>query len=147
MDRNTKMEMAKAITGYPAHQSEHLWEALQAAGSGIEVCNDRSIPQGNKALAVMGDKLLAFFIIRESYDRESSIGDMSKLVDTVTSNDNLARACDDSGLTKCINGNPSQDGRVFPRTKSATVEAVIASAYLDGGEAAAKTVMRHLRLL
>jgi ribonuclease-3 len=49
------------------------------------------------------------------------------------SNHNLAEKCNDAGVTQYINGNPAHVGEQAPKTRAATVEAIIAAIYLDSG--------------
>ena len=62
-------------------------------------------------------------------------------------NQHLQHVCDASGLTPCIEGNPSQKTWVSPKTKTATVEAVIAAAHYDGGMEAAEAVILNLKII
>ena len=60
-------------------------------------------------------------------------------------NQRLHDICDKSGLTDCIEA-PSQKLFIGSRTRTATVEAVIAAAYYDGGMEAAEHVLRTLKI-
>ena len=45
-----------------------LWEALQAAGSGISSAGSRRFPDGNKRLAVVGDTILELVLVEAWYN-------------------------------------------------------------------------------
>lgn len=66
---------------------------------------------------------------------------------SLTSNANLDRVGRDLGLTRFISNNPSQHNVVNPTTMTATVEAIIAAAYLDGGVEAANAVINTFGLV
>ena len=68
-------------------------------------------------------------------------------IDTLAGNQHLHDVCDASGLTPCIQNNPSQKAMLGVKTKTATVEAVIAAVYYDGGMEAAEAAIRHLKIL
>lgn len=51
-----KLEAAQSAINYRFKQPGLLWEALQAAGSSA------TLPEGNKQLAIIGDKLLGFHL-------------------------------------------------------------------------------------
>lgn len=59
------------------------------------------------------------------------IGSITPAVDAIVCNDNLAAVCIVSGLNQHINKNPSQYGETPPKTRAATVEAVLAAVYKD----------------
>jgi ribonuclease-3 len=69
-------------------------------------------------------------------------------MEVIISNQNLATVCDDSGMTRYINGNPSQQGVHSPKTRAATVEAVLGAIYMDSGKDinAVKAAMRAIGL-
>ncbi|KAI1485509.1 hypothetical protein F5X96DRAFT_324899 [Biscogniauxia mediterranea] len=142
-----KVINAQKVLGYEFKRPEILWEGLQAPGSDVTALNGRQIPGGNKPLAGVGDKVFALVTVLDSYERGEDIGTTSNLLRAMVSNYQLATACDNSGLTECINQNPSQVGLISPRTKADTVEAVIGAAYKDGGLDAARRVMNKLKLL
>lgn len=48
----------EAITARPFHDRGLVWEALQAAGSGVTRIGHRTIMDGNKNLALVGDTAL-----------------------------------------------------------------------------------------
>jgi dsRNA-specific ribonuclease len=72
-------------------------------------------------------------------------------VDTLLSNINLQRVCEESGISRYINLNPSTQGIVPPRLKSDTIEAIFAAVAEDGAASgrpnALRTVMQNLGLL
>lgn len=56
------------IIGYTFNDTSIVWEAMQAAGSGVRLVGNRRIPDGNKRLAVLGDTILKLAIIEEWYN-------------------------------------------------------------------------------
>ncbi|KAH9887761.1 ribonuclease III domain-containing protein [Xylariomycetidae sp. FL2044] len=148
MEKARQIQSAMAIIGYDFVNTELLWEALQAAGNGTVICNKRYIREGNKSLAAIGDKILGLLIVKEGYYRQDRIGVIAIRTAEVCSNERLATICDDTGLTECIKGNPSQ-GRFFVggKTKAASIEAIIGAVYLDGGLDAARAVMQRIHPL
>ncbi|RYP18044.1 hypothetical protein DL765_004160 [Monosporascus sp. GIB2] len=147
MDKATKLEAAQQAIGYRFNDPNLLWEALQASGSGVYYIDGRTVAEGNKQLALVGDKVLALHLAligRELGERVEQINDR---ISARTRNVRLQEVCDDSGLTACIQNNPSQGWMVQPRTKTAAVEAVVAAAHCDGGMPAARTVMLKLGIV
>lgn len=138
------LEAAQAAIGYRFRQPALLWEALQAAGSSA------ARPEGNKQLALVGDKLLAFHLALAGRERGERTEAISHRIHTQAGNQRLHDICDASGLTPCIHhGAWAADRARFmigPKTKTATVEAAIAAAHLDGGMEAALGVIRHLKI-
>ncbi|KAF6818366.1 RNase [Colletotrichum musicola] len=148
-DRQTKLAEASSILGYTFNQPDWLWEALQAAGSGVPTVGSRAVREGNKPLAGLGDRILAMAIVNIAVDQNltGDLGDTNTRIQVHASNARLASLCDDIGLTGCIERNVSQQGLVSQSVKSATVEAVLGAAFKDGGMGAAQQVMQHLRLI
>ncbi|KAL1876309.1 hypothetical protein Daus18300_002938 [Diaporthe australafricana] len=130
-----KLNRAQAIVAYSFVDTELLWEALQAAGSGVFACDNgrRLTTEGNKPLAAVGDSVLSLYYKVRGRDNYHSIGQSNASLNGATSNDRLALICDTSGLTACVNGNPSQYGVVSPKTKAAMVEAVLGAIFEDTG--------------
>lgn len=56
------------IIGYSFTDPLILWEALQAAGSGVTSAGTRRFADGNKRLAVLGDTILELVLVEEWYD-------------------------------------------------------------------------------
>ena len=67
-------EAVETITGYYFVNSDWLWEALQAAGSDVTMIGSKSIPEGNKRLAVVGDTILNQALIDSWYVSYESRG-------------------------------------------------------------------------
>ncbi|KAE9970018.1 hypothetical protein EG328_006525 [Venturia inaequalis] len=143
----TKTALAEAACGYTFQDRDILWEALQASGNGVTRAGSRSIPNGNKPLAMIGDPVIKALINTQSYEDGCSRGEMNNRLQDIESNANLARVGEAHGFENFINGNPSQRGRIQPRLYQDTVEALVAGAFIDGGINAAKTVMTTLGLL
>ena len=58
----------ESIIGYSFTDPLILWEALQAAGSGVRSAGTRRFADGNKRLAVLGDTILKLVLVEEWYD-------------------------------------------------------------------------------
>ncbi|KAK2758977.1 hypothetical protein FQN54_003075 [Arachnomyces sp. PD_36] len=130
------------IIGYNFNDTRILWLALQAAGSGVGG-ND-----GNKVRAMQGDAVLQLVIIDILSAAGHSRGSISDAKTSIASNNNLAERCTATGLTQFINVNPSQRNADAPKTRAATVEAVIGAVYTDSGRnmAVVEQVMHALGL-
>ncbi|WQF82349.1 Putative ribonuclease III domain-containing protein [Colletotrichum destructivum] len=144
--QDTKLAIAMAIIGYQFVDTNWLWESLQAAGSPAQEIGIRYVKEGNKILAIYGDRLLGQFVAHEgilqnTMQRSREIDDRIKYC---VNNERLARIFDEVGLVSCINQNPSQGIHLGPRTKSATIEAIIGAVAMDGGLQAAREVAQHL---
>ncbi|KAH6656052.1 ribonuclease III domain-containing protein [Truncatella angustata] len=143
-DKDSKLEIAQKVIGYDFNDPDILWEALQAAGNGASSVRFRTIFEGNKRLAMLGDAVQKLELIRGLYEKGLSRVEMNAIIEPIVENRNLANQCDSIGLTSCININLSQHGYVGTNTKAATMEAVAGAAYLDGGLDAAARVMKNL---
>ena len=58
----------EAIIGYQFTEHSMIWEALQAAGSSVQVIGNRRIDGGNKRLAVLGDCVLDLALAEAWYE-------------------------------------------------------------------------------
>jgi len=65
--KNTILGVESTI-GCKFKDSSIVWEAMQAAGSGVFLIGDRRIPDGNKRLAVVGDTILKLALVEEWYN-------------------------------------------------------------------------------
>ncbi|KAI8192377.1 Ribonuclease 3 [Colletotrichum sp. SAR 10_65] len=171
LQANQRMSDAEEILGYDFKDPRWLWEALQAAGSPVTRVGARSLREGNKQLAGLGDRIISVVIVMTSVDDNTSIGISSKKpsfkyskkgrrpiltaetgntnarVQMCANNERLSRLCDTVGLTRCIVRNPSQQGMVSQRTKADTLEAVVGAVFKDGGLDAAEEVIEHLGII
>lgn len=62
----TKIHRAQDIIGSTFKNPLLLWEALQAAGSPVQFIGTRRLPDGNKRLAIFGDRVLEL-VLSESW--------------------------------------------------------------------------------
>ncbi|KAK2730143.1 RNase [Colletotrichum kahawae] len=142
------MSDAEEILGYDFKDPRWLWEALQTAGSPVTRVGTRSLREGNKQLAGLGDRIMSVVIVTMAVDDNISIaGDTNARLQSYANNERLARLCDTVGLTRCIVRNPSQQGMVSQRTKADILEAVIGAVFKDGGLEAAEEVIEHLNII
>ena len=160
-----KTRGVEAIIGYSFTDPLILWEALQAAGSGICSAGTRRFADGNKRLAMLGDAILKLVLVQEWYGSSDVRGILpflsttvapasdtgleraSDIVGRVGSNANLGRVGRLYGLDEFICRNPSQAVYISPNTMAATVEAILGAVYLDGGINHVSQVMQTLGLV
>ncbi|KAI0914732.1 ribonuclease III domain-containing protein [Ustulina deusta] len=147
MDRTTKIGLAQAVLNYEFQNEDLLWEALQAPGSSVATLNGRTLTQGNKGLATLGDAVATLVIKLDCYAMNRSIGETATVLQRAVNNSRFAFLCDKTGLTACVNHNPSQGGTVSPRTRADTLEAVIGAVYQDGGIDSARAAMQSLQVI
>lgn len=126
---------------------QHLgWEALQMAGNGVLKSGDRVFLNGNKRLAILGGFVLSLLLSQDWYGSDAVEGLWDQKRQQITSNANLAAVGNDRALEECIQLGNGQ-GKVSMKMMATTVEAIIGAAYLDGGEAAARSVMQSLGIV
>ena len=153
------------IIGYSFNDPLILWEALQAAGSGIRSAGDRHFADGNKRLAMLGDAILKLVLVEDWYGSldvrgispflsttvapASDTGPerASDIVGRVGSNANLNRLGRLHSLDEFICRNPSQAGYISQNTMASTVEAILGAVYLDRGIDHVSQVMQTLGLV
>ena len=51
------MDLAQSAMGYMFRDKDILWEALNVAGSGDTIAGGRGFADGNKRLAILGDRV------------------------------------------------------------------------------------------
>ncbi|PQE16012.1 hypothetical protein CJF32_00004919 [Rutstroemia sp. NJR-2017a WRK4] len=127
MAQQAAIPAVQAILGYTFDDPELLWSALHAAGSpfgGID---------GNKKMAMLGDTVLRLVLLVDLIPTTASRGAINAVIDSIVSNRNLTDICTNTGIAHYINGNLSHFGEQSPRTKTATIEAILAAVYLDSG--------------
>ena len=73
----SKIHTAEQIIGYQFKDHFILWEALQAAGSGVNGAGGRLIPDGNKRLAVFGGVVLQMVVAGMWYSSGAARGKYS----------------------------------------------------------------------
>jgi ribonuclease-3 len=78
----------------------------------------------------------------------NSLGFIDRTTSDIVSNQNLAEICTYTGIAHYINGNPSQPGEQSPKTRTATIEAILAAVFLDSGKSieSVRTAMASLGL-
>lgn len=68
MTEEAKIEGAQTVIGYTFKKSRLLWEALQAAGSPVLRIGNRNLLDGNKRLAILGDRVLELALADDWYE-------------------------------------------------------------------------------
>lgn len=61
------------LINYEFNDTNWLWEALQAPGSGVRIAGDRRVIDGNKILALLGDKLIGAFVVEPMVSRNLAV--------------------------------------------------------------------------
>ncbi|ERF69526.1 hypothetical protein EPUS_01855 [Endocarpon pusillum Z07020] len=141
-----KVDHCQEILKYQFKDRDLCWEALQMAGSGVRSAGSRSIPNGNKRLAIVGDFVLDLILSKDWYDSGALEGTWDNIRQSVVSNAMLGRVGTSSDLVKCIEL-PNGQKQASSKMMATTVEAVIGAVYLDAGPtglAAAGNVMQEL---
>ena len=145
------------VIGYSFTDLSILDEALLLPGP-------LSKPDGNKRLALVGDKVMGALLVVDGYKSgrtkgkgktfnfkddlaDGFVGGIQKVVEAKGRNDNLEVVARQHELEKFIVRNPSQPGALSAAALATTMEAVIGAAFLDGDLEAAGRVMRALSLL
>ena len=62
-----KIQGVEETIGYEFNNRSILWEALQAAGSGVTAVDGRPLMDGNKRLALLGDAIIDVALIEQWY--------------------------------------------------------------------------------
>ncbi|KAH1404471.1 hypothetical protein KXW53_002198 [Aspergillus fumigatus] len=100
-----------------------LLEALQAAGL---INRD-----GNKKLAIIGDKVLGLILALEGYARNEARERISNVISQNASNSYLAERGFLIGLDRYIFNNPAQGDLIPAKLMATTVEAIIGAVVRD----------------
>ncbi|KAK3053824.1 hypothetical protein LTR09_005104 [Extremus antarcticus] len=146
---DARIDAALAIVAVPLDR-RLVWEALQAAGAVNDFIHGRLLPEGNKFLAGVGDRVLSLVITETARQDGVTIGETNIRLQNLAKNERLATLCDSTGLTRLVklsNAAVYAGAGVGTRTKSATIEAVIGAAYLHAGIDCAVQVMRNLTVI
>jgi len=70
----TMIQGAQSVIDYNFNRPLLLWEALQAAGSPVHSIGDRRLPDGNKRLAILGDRVLELALADGWYEGTETRG-------------------------------------------------------------------------
>ena len=165
IDKMNRIHGVEAIIGYQFTEHSRIWEAVQAAGSPVQIIDNRRIDGGNKRLAVLGDCVMDL-ALAEAWlegtgprgDIYTSCGDFEIRADpgqgnfdairqSVANNANLERIGNATGLVAFVNLNPGSLGVVSKAVITATVEAILGAVYLDSNMDTVKRVMNTLGLV
>ncbi|KAI4184248.1 MAG: hypothetical protein L6R41_004880 [Letrouitia leprolyta] len=136
----------EVVLGYTFHNPFYLQEALLAAGSHLTFGPHPRFRSGNKRLAIIGDRVLDLLLSLQWYPTWEERLTFDTLRNDVTSNMNLEAVGVRNGLGRFVD--LAMGARVVTqRTMTATVEAVVGAAYLDGGMGPAEVVVKKLGIL
>ncbi|KAI4086121.1 MAG: hypothetical protein LQ348_003658 [Seirophora lacunosa] len=144
-----KMERAVAgiqdIIGHTFSDPALVWEAVCAAGS-FTSGGDRTFPDGNKRLAVLGDTVLQLALAEDWYGGRDTREIFTGIRKDVGSNFNLNIVGNTAKIAGFVNLSPGQR-TISPHTMAATVEAILGAVYLDSQDmTAVKAAMQKLGL-
>ncbi|KAK1713839.1 hypothetical protein CaCOL14_001427 [Colletotrichum acutatum] len=146
--QDDRLDRAEQIAGYGFSARSLLREALQTPGPGVLTAGDRSIIDGNKTLALLGDRVLGTLLVEAMViENLEARGAIDAQLQRAVNNVRLAEIFDTFDFLECLNLNPSQGRAIGARTKADTIEAIIGAAYLDGGLDAARLVATRLGIL
>lgn len=166
VDKMDRIHGVEAIIGYQFTETSMIWEALQAAGSGVYAIGNRYLYKGNKGLAVLGDKVLDLALALAWHEAAGAPGNKLHIMErhlrlgadldpaeydrirqSVADNITLDRIGRATGLVAFVNQGRSSLGVVSPITMTATVEAILAAVYLDSNMDTVQRVMNTLGLV
>jgi len=68
-----RVDGAIAVIAVPLNR-RLVWEALQAAGASVDIVGGQYLPEGNKPLAGVGDRVLALIVADNARDDGLRIG-------------------------------------------------------------------------
>ncbi|KAL2065217.1 hypothetical protein VTL71DRAFT_2886 [Oculimacula yallundae] len=128
MSQQISIPAVESILNYIFNNKDLLWRALHAAGSphaGVD---------GNKVMAMLGDTALRLVLMDYLISSGASRGVIDCTMQATVSNQNLTDICTSTSVARYINGNPSHVGAQSPKTKTATIEAVLGAVFLDSGK-------------
>ncbi|KAI8284071.1 Ribonuclease 3 [Colletotrichum sp. SAR11_57] len=117
LQADQRMSDAEEILGYDFKDPRWLWEALQAAGSPVTRVGTRSLREGNKQLAGLGDRIISVVIVMTSVDDNISIGIYYFLKEAI------------------IQATPTPESKL------------VGAVFKDGGLDAAEEVIEHLGII
>lgn len=146
-DKMSRIHGVEAIIGYQFTEYSRIWEALQAAGSPVQVIGNRRIDVGNKRLAVLGDCVLDLALAEAWLQGTGPRGGFDIIRQSVANNVNLERIGHATGLAAFVNLAPGSLGVVPKGPMTATVEAVLGAVYLDSDMDTVKRTMNTLGLV
>ncbi|KAL8933081.1 MAG: hypothetical protein Q9211_005974 [Gyalolechia sp. 1 TL-2023] len=135
-----KTRACEQVIGYQFHQPLLLWEALHVHNSSPST--PRYV-EGNKRLAIVGDKILDLLLALKWYPTWTDRRAFSTLRYDVTSNKSLENAGNINQLDRYLIF-ATETTSLPPKMLSAAVEAIVGASYLDGGMKAAETVVQNM---
>jgi ribonuclease III len=144
------VERLQERIGYQFGDRAILLQSLTHTSYGHEFLQDKAIAfRDNERLEFLGDAILDVIvsdILLEAFPNANE-GQLSKMRAAVVNEKTLAQLAVSIGLHECVRlgkGESLTGGNQKPSILSSTLEALIASVYLDGGFNAAFPVVRRL---
>jgi ribonuclease III len=150
MTFDMRLERLQDRLGYRYGDRAILLQALTHTSYGHEFLQEKPIAlRDNERLEFLGDAILDVVvsdILLEAFPNANE-GHLSKMRAAVVNEKTLAALANSIGLSDCIRlgkGEALTGGNQKPSILSSTLEALIASIYLDGGFNAVYPVLRHI---
>ncbi|KAH7361537.1 hypothetical protein B0T11DRAFT_317488 [Plectosphaerella cucumerina] len=131
-DQESRLDRVMVILGYNFQTPSLLSDALHVAGSVLITSDGRSLKEGNKPLAGVGDRIIGLYIVEHAYREGLTIGETSQQVQVRASNECLSHVFDNFYLEDKIFKNPCQPFQLSTKTKATTIEAIMS---LDSAKA------------
>ncbi|KAF4875128.1 hypothetical protein CGCSCA1_v005512 [Colletotrichum siamense] len=78
-NRTQREDEVMTIIDYEFQDRDRLWEALQGKGSLVTHIGGRPVPENNRMLALLGDKMIGFIIIRDERRKGRTIGSAKQI--------------------------------------------------------------------
>ncbi|KAK7978440.1 ribonuclease III domain-containing protein [Apiospora saccharicola] len=105
----------------------------------------------NKRLALYGDSILRTYLARKWLELgPSGTGQLCVTSSDVLSDQNFGRIYLKLGLNLCVTSEPPNDGKLnpekdkLPKHMATTMEAIVAAAFVDGGDEALEIVLKRM---
>lgn len=133
---DSDLAKCQEIIGYEFSDPQLLRQAMTHASA----ANTRA--ESNERLEFLGDAILGMVICQEIYAREPDLleGEMTKIKSAVVSRITCARVADSLRITELLvlGKGVNNSSALPPSLAAATLEAVIAAMFIDGGYEAAR---------
>lgn len=150
MDSNPQAKILRVeqLIAYTFSQKDLIWEALQQSDNGVTQKGIQALTDGNKRLAVVGDRAAELVLSSDWYQTGDPKGSYSFAQKSTTSNENLAAVARRLDLFSTLNAGTRTDLRPSDRVLGTLVEAILGAVFMDAGDSlpAVRNVLYHLGL-
>ncbi|QDS71982.1 hypothetical protein FKW77_001474 [Venturia effusa] len=145
-----RRQIAKAekIIGHVFVDKAVIFEAMLLPFSKVHKIGNKTIPDSNMRLALIGDSILQTLIVEDRLKRGWSTRLVSEELQTLASNKSLASTGRKLGLDMCAYRGEENSPQPMPLTKKLAdlVEAVIGAVYNEGGLDLVRPVLKTMGL-